>query len=119
MESTESCAPSNKLTDGFEHAVVHVAVVVPPRATAERLPLRLLFASVWLLAPGRQAPSRPLKPYIKRFGKEGAIAVDRIVMTGWMKPFSGIESHRKNFIHQSPLTGSVRILMASLFQLAD
>lgn len=81
MESTESCTPSSKLTDGFEHAVVHVAVVVPPRATAERLPLRLLFASVWLLAPGRQAPSRPLKPYIKRFGKEGAIAVDRIVMT--------------------------------------
>jgi len=81
MESTESSTPSSKWTDGFEHAVVHVAVVVPQKSTSERFPLRLLFASVWLLAPGRQAPSRPLEPYIKRFKKEGAIAVDRIVMT--------------------------------------
>ncbi|MBD9660965.1 VPA1262 family N-terminal domain-containing protein [Pantoea sp. PNT03] len=81
MESTISSAPSSKWTDGFEHAVVHIAVVVPPKSTSEQLPLRLLFASVWLLASGRQAPSRPLKPYIKRFNKDGAIAVDRIVMT--------------------------------------
>lgn len=81
MESTESSNPYSKLTDGFEHAVVHVAVVVPPHSTPERTPLRLLFASVWLLASGRQAPSRPSKPYIKKFKKEGAIAVDRIVMT--------------------------------------
>jgi len=81
MESTESSNPYRKLTDGFEHAVVHVAVVVPPRSTSERSPLRLLFASVWLLASGRQAPLRPPKPYIKKFSKEGAIAVDRIVMT--------------------------------------
>lgn len=81
MESTESSNPYSKLTDGFEHAVVHVAVVVPPRSTPERAPLRLLFASVWLLASGRQAPSRPAKPYFKEFKKEGAIAVDRIVMT--------------------------------------
>lgn len=81
MESTESSNPYSKLTDGFEHAVVHVAVVVPPRSTSERPPLRLLFASVWLLASGRQAPSRPPKPYIIKFNKEGAIAVDRIVMT--------------------------------------
>lgn len=81
MESTESSTPSSKWTDGFEHAVVHVAVVVPQKSTPERFPLRLLFASVWLLAPGRQAPSRPLEPYIKRFKKEGAIAIDRIVMT--------------------------------------
>lgn len=81
MESTESSNPYSKLTDGFEHAVVYVAVVVPPHSTPERPPLRLLFASVWLLASGRQAPSRPSKPYIKKFKKEGAIAVDRIVMT--------------------------------------
>nr|EGT0022714.1 hypothetical protein [Citrobacter freundii]EGT0459114.1 hypothetical protein [Citrobacter freundii] len=81
MESTESSNPYSKLTDGFKHAVVHVAVVVPPSSTSERPPLRLLFASVWLLASGRQEPSRPPKPYIRRFNKEGAIAVDRIVMT--------------------------------------
>lgn len=81
MESNESSNPYSKLTDGFEHAVVHVAVVVPPRPTSERPPLRLLFASVWLLAPGRQAPLRPAKPYSKKFKEEGAIAVDRIVMT--------------------------------------
>ncbi|WP_405079481.1 VPA1262 family N-terminal domain-containing protein [Pectobacterium carotovorum] len=81
MEDTGSIIPSSKWTDGFEHAVVHVAVVVPPKSTSERSPLRLLFASVWLLASGRQAPSRPPKPYIKKFNKEGAIAVDRIVMT--------------------------------------
>lgn len=81
MESTESSNPYSKLTDGFEHAVVHVAVVVPPRSTPERPPLRLLFASVWLLASGRQAPLRPAKPYFKKFKEEGAIAVDRIVMT--------------------------------------
>ena len=82
MESTESSNPYSKLTDGFEHAVVHVAVVVPPRSTSERPPLRLLFASVWLLASGRQAPSRLPKPYIIKFNKEGAIAVDRIV---WLR----------------------------------
>lgn len=54
MESTESSNPCSKLTDDFEHAVVHVAVVVPPSSTSERSPLRLLFASVWLLASGRQ-----------------------------------------------------------------
>jgi hypothetical protein len=81
MESNESSNPYSKLTDGFEHAVVHIAVVVPPRSRSERPPLRLLFASVWLLASGRQAPSRPPKPYIKKFNNEGAIAVDRIVMT--------------------------------------
>lgn len=81
MESNESSNPYSKLTDGFEHAVVHVAVVVPPRSTSERPPLRLLFASVWLLASGRQAPSRPTNPYIIKLNKEGAIAVDRIVMT--------------------------------------
>lgn len=81
MESTEGSNTYNKLTEGFEHAVVHIAVVVPPPSTPERPPLRLLFASVWLLASGRQAPSRPPKPYIKKFKKEGAIAVDRIVMT--------------------------------------
>lgn len=90
MENTESSNPYSKLTDGFEHAVVHVAVVVPPFSksstsdappTSERPPLRLLFASVWLLASGRQAPSRPSKHYIKRFKEKGAIAVDRIVMT--------------------------------------
>ncbi|MFQ2340855.1 VPA1262 family N-terminal domain-containing protein [Aeromonas dhakensis] len=81
MDSNESSNPYSKLTDGFEHAVVHVAVVVPPRSTPERSPLRLLFASVWLLAPGRQAPLRPAKPYFKKFKEEGAIAVDRIVMT--------------------------------------
>lgn len=81
MESNESSNPYSKLTDGFEHAVVHVAVVVPPCSTPERPPLRLLFASVWLLASGRQAPSRPAKPYFKKFKEEGAIAVDRIVMT--------------------------------------
>lgn len=81
MESNESSNPYSKLTDGFEHAVVHVAVVVPPPSTPERPSLRLLFASVWLLASGRQAPSRPLKPYFKKFKEEGAIAVDRIVMT--------------------------------------
>lgn len=71
----------HELTDAFEHAVVHVAVVVPPRSTSERPPLRLLFASVWLLAAGRQVPLRPAKPYFKKFKEEGAIAVDRIVMT--------------------------------------
>ncbi|HFN0053694.1 TPA: VPA1262 family N-terminal domain-containing protein [Yersinia enterocolitica] len=82
MENTESSIPFSKLTDGFKHAVVHVAVFVPPQSsTSERSPLRLLFASVWLLASGRQAPSRPPKPYMKRFNKEGSIAVDRIVMT--------------------------------------
>jgi hypothetical protein len=81
MESTDSSNPYSKLTDGFEHAVVHVAVVVPPRSSPERPPLRLLFASVWLLASGRQVPSRPAKPYFKKFKEEGAIAVDRIVMT--------------------------------------
>lgn len=81
MESTESSNPYSKLTDGFEYAVVHVAVVVPPGSTPEQPPLRLLFASVWLLASGRQAPSRPAEPYFKKFKKEGAIAVDRIVMT--------------------------------------
>ncbi|OKP19927.1 VPA1262 family N-terminal domain-containing protein [Serratia fonticola] len=81
MENTESSNPYSKLTDGFEHALVHVAVVVPPNSTSERPPLRLLFASVWLLASGRQVPLRPPKPYIKKFNKEGAIAVDRIVMT--------------------------------------
>lgn len=81
MESNESSNPYSKLTDGFEHAVVHVAVVVPPRSTSERPPLRLLFASVWLLASGRQVPLRPAKPYFKKFKEEGAIAVDRIVMT--------------------------------------
>ncbi|EJL6680158.1 hypothetical protein K1L80_003893 [Vibrio fluvialis] len=81
MESNESSNPYSKLTDGFEHAVVHVAVVVPPRSTSERPPLRLLFASVWLLASGRQVPLRPAKSYFKKFKEEGAIAVDRIVMT--------------------------------------
>lgn len=82
MENTESSIPFSKLTDGFKHAVVHVAVFVPPKdATSERPLLRLLFASVWLLASGRLAPSRPIKPYMKRFNKEGSIAVDRIVMT--------------------------------------
>lgn len=81
MESNESSNLYSKLTDGFEHAVVHVAVVVPPSSTPERPPLRLLFASVWLLAPGRQVPLRPDKPYLKRFKEDGAIAVDRIVMT--------------------------------------
>ncbi|WP_458127570.1 VPA1262 family N-terminal domain-containing protein [Pseudomonas sp. Z2-11] len=89
MES-ESRNPYSKLTEGFEHAVVHVAVVVPPPSkpsasdapsTLERPPLRLLFASVWLLAAGRQVPSRPPKPYLKKFNEEGSIAVDRIVMT--------------------------------------
>src|SRR3546814_5666364 len=50
-------------------------------STSERPPLSLLFASVWFLASGRQLPSRPLKPYFKKFKEEGAIAVDRIVMT--------------------------------------
>lgn len=78
LENSNLC---NKLTEGFKHAVVHVAVVVPPRST-EQHPLRLLFASVWLLAPGRQAPPRPTQPYYsKSVKKEGAIAVDRIVMT--------------------------------------
>lgn len=82
MENTESSIPFSKMTDGFKHAVVHVAVFVPPKSsTSEWSPLRLLFASVWLLASGRQAPSRPIKPYMKRFNKEGSIAVDRIVMT--------------------------------------
>lgn len=90
MDSSESSNPYSKLTDGFEHAVVHVAVVVPPSSksstsdappTSERPPLRLLFASVWFLASGRQVPSRPPKPYFKKFNEEGAIAVDRIVMT--------------------------------------
>lgn len=81
MDSSESSNPYSKFTDGFEHAVVHVAVVVPPRSTSERPPLRLLFASVWLLASGRQVPLRPAKPYFKKFKEEGAIAVDRIVMT--------------------------------------
>lgn len=82
MENTESSTTFSKLTDGFKHAVVHVAVLVPPQSsTSERPPLRLLFASVWLLASGRQVPSRPIEPYMKRFNKEGSIAVDRIVMT--------------------------------------
>ncbi|MBD3682113.1 hypothetical protein H3005_09570 [Stenotrophomonas sp. Br8] len=89
MES-ESSNPYSKLLEGFEHAVVHVAVVVPPSSklptsdaprTSEKPPLRLLFASVWFLASGRQVPSRPPKPYFKKFKEEGAIAVDRIVMT--------------------------------------
>lgn len=81
MDTNESSNPYSKLTDGFERAVVHVAVVVPPRSTSEPPPLSLLFASVWLLPSGRQAPSRPHKPYFIKLSKEGAIAVDRIVMT--------------------------------------
>ena len=89
MESSEHNNPCNKLAEGFEHAVVHVAVVVPPCSkssvphsppTLGRDPLRLLFASVWLLASGRQVPPRPPKAYFKKINEEGAIAVDRIVM---------------------------------------
>ena len=89
MESSERSNPCSKLAEGFEHAVVYVAVVVPPSpkpstpdspAATGRPPLRLLFASVWLLASGRQAPPRPSKVYFKNFNEEGAIAVDRIVM---------------------------------------
>src|SRR3546814_8056420 len=50
-------------------------------STSERPPLSLLFESVWFRASGRQLPSRTLKPYFKKFKEEGAIAVDRIVMT--------------------------------------
>lgn len=80
----------NKLIEGFEHAIVHIAVVIPPSSkpstsdatpSLKRPPLRLLFASVWLLASGRQVPSRPPKPYSKKFNEEGTIVVDRIVMT--------------------------------------
>lgn len=82
MKTSESSNADNILIDGFEHAVVHVAVVVQPDSTTKRFSLRLLCASIWLLAPGRQAPPRPPKPYIKKFNKkEGAIAVDRVVMT--------------------------------------
>ncbi|MGK0149701.1 VPA1262 family N-terminal domain-containing protein [Pseudomonas putida] len=89
MESSERSNPCSKLAEGFEHAVVHVAVVVPPSSKSSapdsppalgRPPLRLLFASVWLLASGRQVPPRPTKAYFKKFNEEGAIAVDRIVM---------------------------------------
>ncbi|EIU7148982.1 phospholipase D family protein [Pseudomonas aeruginosa] len=82
MESLEQSLshPHNKALAGFDYAVVHIAVLVPPTLSSEKPPLRLLFASVWLLAPGRQIPSRPPKPFIKRMKKEGTIAVDRIVM---------------------------------------
>lgn len=79
----------DRITDALDQAVVHIAVLVPPRLkpnvssvmpAAERPPLRLLFASVWLLAPGRQAPPRPAEPFLQRFD-EGSIAVDRIVMS--------------------------------------
>lgn len=89
MESSEHSDPCSKLAEGFEHAVVHVAVVVPPSSKSsapdslpspERPPLRLLFASVWLLASGRQVPPRPPKAYSKTINREGAIAVDRVVM---------------------------------------
>ncbi|KWS25557.1 VPA1262 family N-terminal domain-containing protein [Pseudomonas syringae] len=89
MES-ESSTLYSKLIEGFEHAVVHVAVVVPPSSKPSKSdspfppglpPLRLLFASVWLLASGRQVPPRPPKAYFKKINEEGAIAVDRIVMT--------------------------------------
>jgi hypothetical protein len=104
MESTESTSLYSKLTDGFEHAVVHVAVIVPPSSTSERPPLRLLFASVWLLASGRQPPIRPPKPYIKKFNKEGAIAVDRIVMTA-EEAIKWYRSESKELHTPTPLHG--------------
>lgn len=86
MESASFNIPG--VIDDFNCAVVHIAVVAAkqkrlvPNAgeLLERPPLRLLFASIWLLAPGRQIPLRPSKPYVKHF-YDGSIAVDRIIMT--------------------------------------
>lgn len=78
MESKETSCSYDKCLDGFKHAVVHIAVIAPPEMTR---PLQLLYASVWLLAPGRQPPARPTKPFIKRFKNVGSIVVDRVVMS--------------------------------------
>jgi len=81
MENTEKSNPLSNLTCGFQKAVVHVGVVFSLGSSKiERPPLRLLFASVWLLAPGRPAPSRPKKPYCLRLDNKCGIAIDRIVM---------------------------------------
>lgn len=85
MDSLESLSSSyqyNDALESFDYAVVRIAVLIPPKSDqTERPPLRLLYASVWLLPPGREIPSKRHEAAIKRFKKEkGGIAVDRIVM---------------------------------------
>ncbi|MBP0948837.1 hypothetical protein JTA33_00025 [Pseudomonas sp. 20GA0080] len=79
MDSKEQYQQHSKSLEGFKHAVVHLAVLTPSNSTAENFSKRLAFASIWLLAPGRQPPPRPINPFLKKF-KEGTIEIDRITL---------------------------------------